>query len=220
MGKNNSTPLHERAHFRRIREIITEIADYEGIPLNQYDLFNIRAYETMGANLIGSNVSYNTETNRAIFVEDNKYDVFEIPKKSNEKFSYYGDFLFFIHNTSFDYYMLGTMKVTLNKSETLANRFPSEKAQYRNFGKYIITFEPSRNNVSKVQHGHKFDPGFEVGSISHLYDSYNTRKHVYKTSNHKVLRELGLDITSTKKITDSNKVAVYKNKRRSGKNRK
>jgi hypothetical protein len=217
MGKNNNTPLHQRAHFRRIREVITEICNYEGIDLYKYDLFNIRAYETQGQAHAGNNIRYGTETGRSIFVEDNHYDVFEIPKKSNNKMSPYGEFIFFIHNTSYDYYMLGTLRATLNKSKTIANRFPEESVHYVNYGKYIITFEPSRNNITKVEPGKDFDPGYHPSEVNYIFDSYNARKHAYGTSNHKILRDLGLDITSTKKITDNKEVKVYKNKKTSGK---
>jgi hypothetical protein len=220
MGKNNDIPLHQRAHFRRIREVVTEIAEYEGIPVHQYDLFNMTAYDTSGHNMTGNNTSYNTRTGGSCFVLDNKYDVFEIPKKSNKKNSPYGEFIFFVHNTSFDYYLLGTMRVSLNKSETIASRFPSEKVSYRNYGKYFILYESLRNNITKIEAGDAFDPGFTPSKISHIFDSYNSRKHAYKTSNHKILRDLGFDITSTKKITDNSKVKVFnKNKKRPGNNK-
>jgi hypothetical protein len=214
MGKNNDIPLHKRAHFRRTREVITEIANYEGINIHDYDLFNMRVYDTVGQNQAGKNVSYNTDDGHSIFVEDNKLDIFEAPKKSNRT-NYYGEYLFFIHNRSFDYYYLGIMTVTLDKNASKQTAQVKEKVYYKNYGKYTIIYSDYENYITREQRGYNFAPGYYPSSINYPFDSFNSRKHAYNTSNHKILRQLGFDITSTKKIVDNKVVRVNKkNKKR------
>jgi len=218
MGKNNDIPLEQRAHWRRVREVITEIAKYEDINIQNYDLFNIRAYDYVGNGMAGTNVSYNTDNGRSIFVEDNKYDIYEVPKITNDDNSPFGEFIFFIHDTSFDYYLFGIMTVSLNKSSSLANKIVTEKVHYKNYGKYMITYEEHNNNINKVEFGVDYEPGFLSSNINYTYDQYNSRKHAYNTSNHKILRDLGVAITSPKKLAGNQKTQVYnKNKKGLGK---
>lgn len=214
MGKNNDIPLHQRAHFRRVREVITEIANYENMNIQNYDLFNMRVYDTMGVAIAGTNVSYNTDNGCSIFVEDNKYDIFEVPSKRNKKGSPYGEFIFFIHNTSFDYYMCGKMRVKLDEYSTKSRKTIVESAHYDNYGKYMITYEPNENNITKVEFGTEFGPGYNINQINYVFDSFNSRKHAFNTSQHKILRGLGLNILDPKKITDNRKVKKYGNNKR------
>jgi hypothetical protein len=219
MGKSNDIPLYKRAHFRRTREVITEIANYEGINIHDYDLFSICVYDTVGQNQAGKNVSYNTDGGRSIFVEDNKLDIFEAPKKSN-KTNYYGKYLFFIHNRSFDYYYLGTMNVTLDKNASRNTSRVVERAHFNNYGKYAIVYSEYNNHISKEEYGYNFTPGYLPSSVNYSFDSFNSRKHAYKTSNHSILRQLGLNITSTKKIIDNKAVRVNKKNKKRPNNKK
>ncbi|MGI6758316.1 MAG: hypothetical protein ACOX40_00755 [Bacilli bacterium] len=94
---NSSIPLHKRAHFRRTREVIKQLAKYENINIADYDLFSMRVFETIGQTYKGRNVRYNTVNGDSCWVADNRYDVFEVPSKRNKKGSPYGEFLYFTH---------------------------------------------------------------------------------------------------------------------------
>lgn len=215
MSKND-TPLHKRAHFRRTREVITEIAKYEGINIQDYDLFAIRAYDTHGENLKGINVSYNTEGNYSCWVLDNRYDMFEVPAKTNEKGSPYGEFLFFSFNQNFQYFQFGTMSVKLNIPETKRTRFITEKILYRPFGKYMITFEGAINHITKVEYGFKFTPGVRSDEHNFAYDSYNSRKkNGYQKTQYDILASVGIMEINPEKLVGKTEVPIYKKKQSS-----
>jgi len=220
MGKTNDIPLYKRAHFRRAREVITEIAKNENINIHNYDLFNIRVYDAFGQSVAGKNVSYNTDNGRAIFVEDNKYDIFEVPKNTNVKDSPYGEFIFFIHNTSYDYYMLGILRVTLDEYATKSKKIVTEAVKYNNCGQYLISYEKHDNHITKAINGIDFDPGYLPSAVGYNFDSFNARKHSYDTSHHKILRNLGLRIESTKNLTDNKKVEIYNKNKKKGPRKK
>jgi hypothetical protein len=213
MSKNIIPPLKDRAHFRKIREVITEIAKYEKINIQEYDFLSIRAYETYGENLKGKNVSYNTDGNYSCWVLDNNYNFFEVPAKTNEKGSPYGEFLFFAHNIVHDYYQLGTMKVSLDKNKTIKTKFVTEKIHFKPCGKYIITFQGAINHINKVEYGHKFTPGVKSNEHNFAFDSYNSRKkNAYGKTNQNILESLGINGINPEKLISKDKVKVYNKK--------
>jgi hypothetical protein len=213
MSKNNSIPLHKRAHFRRTREVITQIAKHENVNINDYDLLTIKAYSTVGENLKGKNVTYNTANGDSIWVLDNRYDIFEVPSINNFKGSPYGEFLYFAFNDSFDYYLFGRMTVTLQKEETMRTRFITEKIYFDPKGKFDIIFEGNKNNVTKVEYGYNFTPGAHSSEHNFTFDSYNVRKKSYGLSRYDILNLLGIKTTKVNKLVGSNKTPIYKDKK-------
>jgi hypothetical protein len=215
MGKAYEAPLHERAHWRRIREVIAEIATYERFNINDYDLLRITAYDTEGENQKGKNVSYNVEHNLSCWVLDNRYDMFEVPHKSNKPGSPYGKFLFFAYNTSFKYYQFGELVITLDASESRRTKFVTEKVIYSPYGKYDIVFQGSKNNITKQEFGYNYAPGLPSSEHNFSFDSYNARKTAYKTDSYKILKTLGVVTTGLTKVIDKGRVKIYgKNKKK------
>jgi hypothetical protein len=212
-----SLPLHKRTHFRKIREVIIEIAKYEGFNSRDYDLFNMAVYETVGENLKGKNVSYNIDGGYSCWVKDNKYDIFEVPSVRNKKGSPYGEFLFLAYNRSFQYYLFGWMKVTLDVSDTIRSRRVVEDVYFKNYGKYLIVFETHENNIHKEEYGSKFDPGVQSDEHNFSFDSYNTRKKAYRTDSYKIIKSVDPSFRGTSnpnKVVGKSKVPVFnKNKK-------
>jgi len=211
MNKNNILPLKDRAHFRRIREVISEIAKCENINILNYDLCDIQAYDTMGENLKGKNVSYNTEGNYSCWVGNNNYEMFEVPAKGNRKKSPYGDFLFLAINKNYDYYLFGSMVVALDEYQSTMLHSVIETVCYKPYGKYSIVFTDSENYIVQQEYGYKFIPGVRSDEHNFSYDSYNTRKkYGYNTSEHEILESLGVNNLKTNKLVSSDAVPIYK----------
>jgi len=208
---SKDTPLHKRTHFRRIREIITELSNYEGFNINSYDLFHIKAYETVGQNLKGKNVKYNIDNGYSCWVGDNRYEVFEVPAKSNRENSPYGEFIYLAYNKSFQYYLFGKMQVELDVSTSKSNRFVNEDVYFRNYGKYSIVFgtRANDNSINKDEYGSKFDPGSHSSEHNFDFDTYNSRKIAYKTNKYKILESIGVRGLDSGKIVGSDVVKVY-----------
>lgn len=218
MSENNSAPLHQRTHFRRIREIMICIAKYENINPRDYDLSKIRAYECFGQELQGKNVSYNTHNGRSPWVSDNKYEIFEAPLLSNSGNGPYGGFLFLARNTSFDYYVFGTMRVNLQEEDTILNERLIESVSFYTTGKYQISYYNNDDHISKYEKGSKFDPGRPSSEVSFPFDSYNSRKkYGYRTDVEKILKSLGFR-TNKKRLVDTDRVQIYRKKKSTNKN--
>ncbi len=216
MRNDNGLPLHKRTHFRRMREIITEIAKYEGFNPNDYDLFNMSVYETVGENLKGKNVSYNIQGDYSCWVKDNKYDMFEVPATWNKKGSPYGEFLYLAFNKSFDYYLFGKLDITLDTNASIRERRIVENVYYKSYGKFDITFEQNDNHINKVEYGSKFDPGVTSSEHNFDFDSYNSRKKAFRTDKYKILSAIDPSFRSTgdrNKIAGNQAVQVYKKKK-------
>lgn len=205
-------PLYKRAHFRRIKEILIELADYEGYSINNYNIDKITAYETMGVDLRGKNVRYNIEGNDSCFVGDNKYDVYEVPSKRNKIGSPYGEFLYLIFNRSFDYYLFGKLEVKLDAAKSRASKQLTESVFYKNHGKFDIIFQNGENHITKIEYGSSFNPGRNSSEEPANFDSYNSRKKGYRTSRHKLLAELGVGNINGDKLKSKGAVKIYNNK--------
>lgn len=52
-------PLYKRVHWRRIKTILSSIAEYEKINLNNYNINKIVCYECFGDDLKGKTVKTN-----------------------------------------------------------------------------------------------------------------------------------------------------------------
>jgi len=211
MSKDN--PLYERAHFRRIKEVMIELGEYERFNMDDYNLSKIKVYETQGVNMIGSNVRYNSESGRACWVTDNKYEIYEAPHHSNREGSPYGKFIYLAYNKSFDYYIFGSVMVNLDAQSSKRQKRLFEKVNYRNYGRYTIIFQQRENHITKIESGKKFDPGFTPDETSYDFDSYSSRKKSYRTDSHKILKDLGVEDLNSNKISGKKPVKIYdKNK--------
>jgi hypothetical protein len=211
MRKGNDIPLHKRIHFRRVREVITEIAEYEGFNPGDYDFFKMTAYETVGENLKGKNVSYNIKNGRSCFVYNNKYDVVEVPSLSNRQGSPYGRFLYFIYNSSFHYHVFGEMTVTLDAEASRRSGTIHESVHFKNYGKFDVIFG-EENKIHKSEYGSLFDPGADSDEHNFGFDTYSSRKKAYKTDRYKILASIGVKNTDPYKAIGRNEVKVYKKK--------
>lgn len=106
------------------------------------------------------------------WANDNTYEIYELPKKSNKSaYKFTGDFLVLAKNTSFDYWVLTTLKITLDSDF-------NEKAFYRPYGQYTIATSGKDMAVRKNMRGAKVIFGGK-SMISAIYDAFNTRKKVY-----------------------------------------
>ncbi len=217
MRKGNEVPLHKRIHYRRVREAITELAEYEGFNPSDYDLENMKVYETIGENLKGKNVKYNIGKERSCWVYDNWYDFVEVPSIKNKPGSPYGDFLFFAYNSSFHYHLFGSMRVELNRSRSVQSEMLEEEVHFRNYGKYEIVFGAgtSDNRINKVEYGSLFDPGAPSDEHNFSFDSYNVRKLAYGKDRYDILSSLGVNGKNPNKISGSEPVKIYSKKKRS-----
>jgi hypothetical protein len=209
MVMSKDIPLYKRAHFRRIKEVLTELADYEGYNINNYNLDKITAYDTMGVDLRGRNVRYNIQGGYSCWVGDNKYEMYEVPSKRNKIGSPYGDFLYLAFNKSFDYYLFGKLEISLDSSASRTSKQLKETVYYKNHGKYSIIFQQGENHIHKVEKGSEFDPGLASSDTTADFDSYNSRKKAYRTSKHQILADLGVNNLNSNKISGKDPVKIY-----------
>lgn len=201
-----SAPLHTRTHWRRLRELLNMLCVYENINYNDYDTKNIVCRETSGSLLHGKNVKCDMcGSGRSYFVSDNTYDVYEIPSKRNEKGFPYGTFLVLIHNTSFDYWLFGTLKCDLLRSKTLSTKTVTDKYFYDIFGHYTISMT-DKPQFRKTRRGDSIDYGDNNLSV---YCSGLGRKKSYRTSDSQILTRIGVT-NDTKRISDTDTVKIYK----------
>ena len=218
---NSDLPLYKTAHFRRLREIIIEIGKYENIDISGYDLMKIKAYYVYGESLKGHNVSYNTDNNKSCWVSNNHYEFYEIPMKSNEPNSLYGNFMFFAYNKDFDYHLFGEMTVTLNKQSSIKVKQIIETVKFNNYGRYKITFSDSAN-ILKTDIGSRFTPGTFSSDHTFGFDSFSERKKAYTTDTHKILSSLDKDFakhTNQNKVNGTKPVKIYKKPNNNSNNR-
>jgi hypothetical protein len=208
MGKDNN--FHSKIHFRRLREIASEIARNEGVSEYDYDFFNMKVYETFGENLKGKNVSYDIVGSRSCWVKDNKYVMVEVPSKRNNKKSPYGDFLFLALNNSFGYYLFGKMSANIDIQKSRQRKQLVESVHFEPFGRYEITFESYENNIVKVQTGYSFEPGLGSDSQTFNFDTYNVRKKTYGTSKEDLLKIMGINNFGSSKFIGQKDVQVYR----------
>ena len=105
--KKNIIPLYKTIDWRKLKVIIKETVAFinrksgkEQIDLNDFNLNRIVCYRCKGIDLQGKNVELSGFEGRSCFVDDNSYEIFEIPFAGNnsEKEMY----LVFAKNNSFE----------------------------------------------------------------------------------------------------------------------
>lgn len=102
--KTKYTTLHRRTHWRALKNTIFAIADIESKNLSSYDLANICCYSCYGNELQGKNIKFINDKGYSCFMEDNFYEMYEVPKKKDAK-KPYGEYIFLAHNVAFNYWL-------------------------------------------------------------------------------------------------------------------
>lgn len=212
MSKDHGLNLHDKIHYRRTREILVALAEHEGIDIMRFDLMAMNSYETIGATLKGKNVTYDTHDGSSCWVENNRYEVVEVPAKSNQRGSPYGEFIYFAYNVSFDYHLFGRMGVSLDKRGTTDSRLIQERAHFEPHGKFDITFgaRAEDNAIRKVEHGYDFTPGAHSSEHTFNFDSYNSRKAAYGFNRAGILGRTDVKLMSNNSVVDTRPVEVYR----------
>lgn len=178
--------LHKTIKYRRFRELFIKLCRKENIGLYDYNLYNIRVYDCYGKDLKGDNVKYNIIDNCSCFVNNNYYEVYEIPKKTNKK-GLIGEFLVFVRNVSFDYYILLHLNYRINYNRSKAQDKLCDIVKYHCYGKYSILAD--NQTIIKDLPGSKVDYGGNL-PLKHNYDSRDMRKLSYKTTSAKLYNQL------------------------------
>jgi len=143
-NKYNKPVFHKTVHWRKMKAVIKAFAKYENIDINEYNLNKITCYQSLGDSFHGNNVRFSNAQNASCFVFDNRYDMFEIPSVKNSG-KLVGNFMFLAHNTSFDYWVFGTFKHSIDKGETKRRRILVEEVSYNCCGYYSLSFEDGDN---------------------------------------------------------------------------
>jgi hypothetical protein len=216
-GNNKELPLHQTLHYRRLREIVTDLCRYESINVSDYNLFNAKAYRCVGDELKGKNVrvaAAGKTNNFSCFVGDNNYEVIEYPKKSNTK-SYTGDYLVLIRNRSFDYWLFGTFSHTHDEEKSEKMKTFVERAEYFIYGKYYVLSAEGGIEINKDLNGR--DCTFGANRFRYSYfDSFATRKKAYGVSIHQFLankKGVGNEYNPNA-VLDCRSVQIYKKKKK------
>ena len=140
------------------------------------------------------------------WANDNKYEIYEIPKKTNKSaYRFTGDFIVLAKNTSFDYWVLATLKITLDSNF-------NEKAFYRPYGQYTVATSGKDFVVRKNIMGRKVVFG-GTSMISEIYDAYNTRKKVYGFKSENMLSFKNDFKHTPGNLSGGDKVKIYKKKK-------
>lgn len=210
MATQNSTlPLHKITHFRRMREVLIELAKKEKININDYDLNNIRCYREHGNALNGNNVTFaNIPTHRSCFASSIYFNMYEIPHKSN-KVPYEGKYLFLAQSPTYDFYLFGTMEY--NISGVKKSGLLDATAKFNCFGEYIIANFDSHNfKITKTRKSSLCDDGDKYLK-STVFDSANTRLlSGYKVTLNEVIgAKIGKQL-SRSNINSNEQVKIYK----------
>lgn len=100
--------FHGRISFRVVRELLSSICRHEQIRLRDYNTHNIVKYYTIGSNLEGKNVAYNTNNACSIWLPENYYTVFELSKNTNRNDTI-GEFLILAYNHKEEFWILTEM---------------------------------------------------------------------------------------------------------------
>ena len=58
--QRNNNKIHNKVHWRRIKNIFNSLVEVENVNQNQYNFSNICCYACMGIELQGINVKYKT----------------------------------------------------------------------------------------------------------------------------------------------------------------
>lgn len=210
--KQNNYKLKDVTHFRRLREVIIELARRENVNINDYDLTSIKCYREHGHALNGRNVTFaNIPDHRSCFASSIYFNMYEIPHRSN-KIPYEGKYLFLAQSPTYDFFLFGTLKYEIKgikKSGLL-----DDSAHYHCFGEYYITnFNTHNFKITKSRKSSLCDDGDKFLKSS-VFDSAHTRlMSGYEVLYKDVMGRLMGTTLYRSSINSNEKVKIY-NKRK------
>lgn len=216
MKAGNNIPLYKRTHWRVIRNIFTEIGQYEKINFTDYNLNSMTCYVVKGKEMNGNNVTYCTADRKPIWENSETYEIYEAPYKDNlnERFSFAGSFLFLAHNVEHDYWIFGTLSNQINYQETRIKKNLIETIKIRPYGRYTIIPETRNKDgiINKASNG-KYISGTQ--RINSRFDCFDTRRKSFsKLSAQDVAARILDQSRNQKMIIDTRVVKKYKSNRR------
>lgn len=198
-------PLHKTTHFRRLREVIKELAKKAKIDITKYNLENIRCYRSVGTSLMGRNVhTLKAQRDRCCFVWDNDYEIYECPCKTN-KLQDVGEFLMIAHNTDFDYWMVVILYYNLKTKQNKSYVNVTYDPKYIG---YVMYKSKDHIIIQDFKHPHALELGLNL--TEYYFDHCMFRAGAYNTTPQQH------SIKNTKnenyKLETANKVIIFKKK--------
>lgn len=207
MQQNNK--IHNRVHWRRIKNLLNGLSSVENVDVNRYNFSNICCYKCTGIELQGKNVKYKTRGNNSCWVDDNSYEVFEVPHVTN-KYRGYGSFIFLAHNTSFDYWVFGEMTYQLDYSKTQGSTSTHDNVYYIPYGIYTIGDENAPTTIKKTVFGKNATYGGK-GSKLVMFDSCGNRMKAHRGMESRTVDQVNKTRNRYKKSVNKNTdVKIYK----------
>jgi hypothetical protein len=210
-------PLEQVTHWRRLREIISAIMSLEKIPSENYDLDNIRCYRSRGSEMKGLHVTYGRADGRCCWVDDNYYDVYEIPDRSNTS-RYEGEYIFLALNTYFGYYIAGWMSIGINKDVTRSFGRPIFNVDCSCYGQYSASIKDNTTYVTKMCRAEDFNVGY-AATDSEFDPGCQRLIDGYHVTIEQVLSRITGERQNRQRFVDSKPVQIY-HKRRSAPHKK
>ena len=204
----NTLPLHKTTHFRRLREVISELTKKANVNASKYNLENIKCYRALGKDLIGKNVlTLRTQRDRCCFVKDNEYEIYECPSTTNQNTEKaIGEFLMIAHNIDFDYWLVVILNYSVNTNNGKAYVDVKYDPRYNGVVRYM-----EKNEVKVQPFNHPMSLALGANDNSIYFDSGLTRATAYSffIQQHMVKNSKN----NNSKIATNEKVTVYKNKK-------
>ena len=204
---NNKNKLENRTHWRNLRNLVKKLAKIKKINLKDYDLFDIKCEEIFGLEFQGNNVFTNKKNDASLFPMDNKFEIFEIPKRNN-KIKSQGNFLVLAYNISFNYWIFCFLDIKSNKKEIIQKKFFSEKVYFSLLGYF--------NNI-QLSKGINFKELYfedilgSRNSKKNSFDYLEKRKKIFNTSEKELFQQITKINKKEKKIVEKkDKVKIYK----------
>lgn len=174
MRQNNK--LQKTTNWAHVKSVFRSIMNIEGINSSKYDFSNICCYSCEGISLQGNNVIFDTKGGMSCWVDNNHYDIYELPLKLNNNSKGYGKFITLAFNKDFKYWALAKTSVRLStwKNSTY------ETVKYIPYGAYLVPNETPVKSFRKTVTGEDFTYG-GTQNRSRSFDSAGIRTHAYKT---------------------------------------
>jgi hypothetical protein len=159
-----------------------------------------------GQDMKGQNVSYNVKDNCSCWVNNNEYEIFEVPMKQNIK-QPYGEYLILAYNKNFKYYIFGKMTI---RAAFYSNRL-NEKVSFKIFGQYSVAYQNKDLSIYKNLKGSDCDMGGNIKPNTY-FDPMCVRLAAYGTSKNKETSRLLGKPYVEKVISGNERVKIYKKK--------
>lgn len=201
-NSNNKYPYFKKCSRRdakRIFALIAELDSKDGHPqfiLNKYNLSKMVNYQCYGYDLTGSNCEAR-DPKRHFLVNNNRYDVYEIPMRSNKNGLHMtGNFAVLLRNLDFGYWTFALMNHQLRRDNRSA--ILREIVKYWNIAELDVTKKISRDakdgfyfSIYITEVGSRCCRGFKT----QIFDDDDVRKlNGYHTSKRCIYKSFGIDL--------------------------